>query len=334
MITRQQRKFYAVIVGILFGLGMILYGGLAFFSDMTRVIVYAVLGGILLGGLASGIILFGRFMKQRRSTALIVLACVLAPVTMLVIASVGVYGVIPYYIYNMVVLKRTKEGDAPASTIQTTKHTKKAVWIVVLCIIAVLMIASITYKAIRSSMISQEMYAKTGYAVGSPEHFILTHYYNFGILEDGEYEYIEQDDVLFVLVKRDGLFLTDIHYGTVQGNYTTYKGMNRYIFINDSDLMREDLGKLLTDIKLEGKGDSYALMFTTDSRTDDAPIVLSLTDENGVSIQKMNDGNYTVYCDVIHKNNKDYNLIVSYKGDTYTLLTYEDIAAFNITNKS
>lgn len=59
-----------------------------------------------------------------------------------------------------------------------------------------------------------------------------------------------------------------------------------------------------------------------------------LTDENGEPIQKMTNGNYTVYCDVIHKNNKDYKLIVSYKGDIYTLLTYEDIAAFNIQNRN
>lgn len=375
MITRQQRKFYAVIVGILFGLGMILYGGIAYFNDLTTVILFGILGGILLGGLASGIILFGRYMKQRRSTALIVLACVLAPVTMFVIMAVGMYGVIPYYIYNLVVIKRIKEGDARASTMQTTKRTKKAVGIVVVCIIAAVIIGLKTYQAINDSLIAQEVFTKTGYTVGSTDHLVLKeYYYHDGVLEDGKYDYFEQDGVLFVLAKRSSEIYSNIYHANRYGEYIGVGKVSRSIF-SSKTFMRHDIDRLFSSIKIENTGEVFALMLTIDARSDNEHIAdyldgiargwsnektrksfvakehtdfiishidrtyadtdeLTITDENGEAIQTMTHGNYTVYCDVIRKNNKDYKWIVSYKGDTYTLLTYEDIAAFNITNKS
>lgn len=343
MITRKQRQFYAITVGVIFALGNILYGGLALISNMTPVIVYAILGGMLPGGLASGIILVGRFMRQRKSTVLIVLACVLAPVTMLVIMAVGVYGVIPYYIYNLVLIKKTKAADIPQHTVQTAKRTKKTVWIVALCIIAGLMIANTIGEAISDSMIAQEVFAKTGYAVGSPDHVILKeYYYHDGVLEDGEYEYVELDGVLFALARRGSEIDSNIYYSNKNGGYARDVKTSRSAF-STGTFMRHDIDRLFTRIQIKKSGEVYALMLTIDARRDDEHIwhidrtyadvhKLTLTDENGESIQTMTDGKYTVYCGVMLEDNNDYKLIVSYKGDTYTLLTYEDITAFNITN--
>lgn len=119
MITYKQRKDYAIVTGVLFFLGMLLYGFLSYsvktwFLDGSAnyksisVTVAALLGGVLLGGLCSGIFLFARFIKDR-PTYLKVICAVFFPLTMSLIGNTGIISLPFYYIYNIVKLVQERK---------------------------------------------------------------------------------------------------------------------------------------------------------------------------------------------------------------------------------
>ncbi len=114
--TYKKRKEYALYTGILFCSDSVLYGYLTyqlnlFFPDHPiSVLQGMIMGGCFLGGLCSGVILFSRLLSQM-PTAVKILCAVFFMFTILFIEIIGVFPLIPYYVYNMVMLIKEKRNQ-------------------------------------------------------------------------------------------------------------------------------------------------------------------------------------------------------------------------------
>lgn len=113
----KKRKEYFIFTSIFWGIGFILYGGMAAagkelldipLNTFLVFLLYGLGGSLLLGGLASGILLFSNFFKRQKLSVKIIL-CVFFPVTFLIICQIGILSLIPYGIYNFVIMKKDKE---------------------------------------------------------------------------------------------------------------------------------------------------------------------------------------------------------------------------------
>ena len=109
-----KRKNYLIITLVSFGVGFFLYGILAAcvrkyteipYNGFVTFLIYGFGGGLLIGGVISGIILFANIIKGQK-LFIKILACVLFPITMIVICQGGILTFIPYGIYNFVALKK------------------------------------------------------------------------------------------------------------------------------------------------------------------------------------------------------------------------------------
>lgn len=114
-----KRKEYFIFTSIFWWIGVVLYGGLAVAGkDILEIplnffwviLISGIGGGLLLGGLVSGIILFSRFFK-RRTMSVKILLCVLFPFTIICIAYVGIFLFFPYGIYNFVVWRKETNNE-------------------------------------------------------------------------------------------------------------------------------------------------------------------------------------------------------------------------------
>lgn len=113
---REKRKEYFIFTNIFWWIGFIIYGVLAIagkdlleipLNMIELVLISGIAGGLLLGGLVSGIILFSRFFKNRTLFVKIIL-CIFFPLTIMCIFYVGIFSFFPYGIYNFIVWKRGK----------------------------------------------------------------------------------------------------------------------------------------------------------------------------------------------------------------------------------
>lgn len=113
----KKRKEYLIFTFTFFCTGFVLYGGLAAagrellgiqWNIILVILVYGLGGGYLLGGLASGIILFSSFIKCQKLFFKIIL-CIFFPITFLLICNIGILSFIPYEIYNFICIKRKTE---------------------------------------------------------------------------------------------------------------------------------------------------------------------------------------------------------------------------------
>lgn len=105
----NQRKQYLLYSSVAFGVGFVIYGLLALagrdaldypFNPFVGFLLYGFLGGLLIGGLLSGILLFARIIKMEEQV-IKVLAIILFPITFCVIALGGIISFIPYWIFNL-----------------------------------------------------------------------------------------------------------------------------------------------------------------------------------------------------------------------------------------
>ena len=112
----EKRRGYLIFTVISFLGGFVLYGGIAATSKelldipwnvILIILVYGLGGGLLLGGLVSGIILFSRFFKRQKLFVKIIL-CIFFPITIMFICLVGILSLIPYEIYNFMCIKKNK----------------------------------------------------------------------------------------------------------------------------------------------------------------------------------------------------------------------------------
>lgn len=114
--SRKDRIEYLIIWICIFVTSAFLYGILVYLAEMNgdsqfaSSIVVGGLGGILISGLFSSIILAIKFFKRRKMVFKIVSA-ILWPITMICVIYVGVFANIPYQIYNIVKIIKEKSED-------------------------------------------------------------------------------------------------------------------------------------------------------------------------------------------------------------------------------
>lgn len=108
----KKRKEYLILTVIVFIVGFFLYGMLTFynrelleipFNGFVTFIIYGLGGGVLMGGLLSGILLFANIVREKKLYIKIILG-VFFPITFVLICFGGIITFIPYGIYNCVKL--------------------------------------------------------------------------------------------------------------------------------------------------------------------------------------------------------------------------------------
>lgn len=113
----KKRKEYLIFTITFSCTGFVLFGGLAAacrellgiqWNIILVILVYGLGGVLLLGGLASGIILFANFFNHQKLFFKIIL-CIFFPITFLLICNIGILSFIPYEIYNFICIKRKTE---------------------------------------------------------------------------------------------------------------------------------------------------------------------------------------------------------------------------------
>ncbi len=365
MISKKQRKNYLIIVSVFMLIGLVLFGSLAIYAQFTYVFAYSLLGGLMMGGTASGSILFGRYIKQQKSAVLIVLCCIFFPIALMVIIIIGMVLLIPYYISNIIVLVQVHKKNNPNGYETMRSGSKRIIYSVFGSILIVSIVGYYAYTTIRNTHIANSIVENTGYTVGSPQYVIYKNYYYDQISKDynfnADYDYLITNNTLFILVKKGYVCYSNIIFELPNGQYPD---KNNYNMSGGSygELMRRDIDELFSMIKIANVGDKYAYMLIIDARSKDErladlsetfsidkeaaskiiydntfadPDELRLVDENGSLIERIeiNDGRYIAYCDSFRKEETDYCVMALYKGETLMLLTYEDVVSGNITRR-
>lgn len=112
----KKRKEYLILTIVSFGMGFVIFGGLIVANKellgitlhiFVALLIYGLGGGLLIGGLISGIFLFSNFIKNQKLFFKVVM-CVLFPITFMIVCLVGILSFIPYEIYNLFVIKNIK----------------------------------------------------------------------------------------------------------------------------------------------------------------------------------------------------------------------------------
>lgn len=113
----NKRKEYFIFTFIFWGIGFLLFGGMgAVNRELLNIpwnvflvfMIYGLAGGLLLGGLASGIILFTHFWK-RQKLGMKVILCIFFFITFMLICIIGILSFLPYEIYNVIMMKKQKQ---------------------------------------------------------------------------------------------------------------------------------------------------------------------------------------------------------------------------------
>lgn len=115
----KKRKEYFVLTILCFGIGFILFGMMAVsnkellgitFNACLTLLIYGFGGGMLVGGLLSGIILFSNFIKSKKIFFKIII-CIFFPITLTLICYIGILSFLPYEIYNFIVMKKMSKRE-------------------------------------------------------------------------------------------------------------------------------------------------------------------------------------------------------------------------------
>jgi fluoride ion exporter CrcB/FEX len=112
---KNHRKEYFAVTLAIFLTGFFAYGLIVLFAaeelisgnKILDVLMFGVLGGYLLGSILSGFYLLTRFLGNK-SLRFKVLCAVFFAITITITMWVGVFGFIPYGIYNLVRMKSDK----------------------------------------------------------------------------------------------------------------------------------------------------------------------------------------------------------------------------------
>lgn len=121
----KKKKEYLILTMVSFGIGFIIFGTIAAcnrellgiqWNPFLTVLLYGFGGGILVGGLISGIILFSNFIKDKNLFLKIIL-CILFPITFILICYIGILSFLPYEIYNFVVIRKLLKMQKKCDTV-------------------------------------------------------------------------------------------------------------------------------------------------------------------------------------------------------------------------
>lgn len=113
--SRQDRIEYLIIWICIFVSSAFLYGILGYLAELNGdsqfpSSIVGGLGGILITGLFSSVVIAINFFKKRKM-AFKIISAILFPITMICVIYVGVFANVPYQIYNIVKIIKEKSED-------------------------------------------------------------------------------------------------------------------------------------------------------------------------------------------------------------------------------
>ncbi|MCK5129221.1 MAG: hypothetical protein KAQ68_05190 [Clostridiales bacterium] len=129
MITIIQRQKYFNIIGYVFFIGVFLYTIIAITAKIEYWYLLILAGGYALASIGSGIMIVGRFIINRKITLLTVSSIVLFPITWVITCLIGIFSLIPYFIYNFKVLKKMKTAETIYEINEYIAKARILVWI-------------------------------------------------------------------------------------------------------------------------------------------------------------------------------------------------------------
>ena len=164
---------------------MLIFGFIAvlYCVPLPKAFFYPLLGGVQLGGIASGVILFGRFIK-RKPVVWRVLSCVLFPITIVIIVACGIALVIPCYVSNALIMLKTRNCDDLNHYEKVSADISKKTYLLYGITAIVLIAANFAYSAAFNMQIANKILESSGYAPGSPDYVVLKNYYYSEKTED------------------------------------------------------------------------------------------------------------------------------------------------------
>ena len=367
-VTRKQRINYSLAAGIAFAVGAFMGLQFGIFSpDPMPLIWLILLCALMSGGIVSGFILLIRSLKLC-SIAVKILVWVFFPITILAVSSVGMVTLIPYYIYNLICISQKKYADEPARLMPAAPRKRRLGWAIAGGCLLLAYLGNTLFSVLNETTIANDIYKRTGCAPGSPDNLIIRQFCydpddsDYTVYLD--YDYDIKDSVLFVLTdRRQGM--GKIKFPNVFGQYTIDENTQVYRIGGD---VREDLDRLFSECHVARQGGTLAYMLILDARSRDEriekylqdipmaagieniealsayaenkadradptyaePDELELADETGEPIpsKALSDGKYVIYYDVVRIGDTGYSVTASYQGETYQLLTYDDIVNF------
>jgi hypothetical protein len=373
-LTRKQRTNYAWAVGIAFAVGGVLG---AFCATAFRDIGLSLLCLFGYSGILSGFILLVRQLRFC-PVAVKVVVWVLFPLTLMVVIMGGMVTVLPYYIYNLVRIRKTPKETFPGKPMPTPADRAKRRTALLIGVISLVIIGVVSQiiPAVQNAVAAANVYHDTGYRQDSVDNLIIREFYyspnNPDYAQDMEYSYDIKDGVLFVLNNSD-MAERKIKFPDIIGRYNVKSGAGR-ISNASAPFLREDLDRLFTNCCIAGDNGEYAYMLTIESysegemintrvrdnmasnpgesdtpdlrewiksrmpwtdRTCAPPGELELFDASGepIASKTLRDGKYVLYYGVVHRGDTQYQITASYKGENYTLLTYDDIVNFRLLSR-
>ena len=115
MLTVKSREEYFFATTGVFISAFIIYGILGTFmqeelfnnNNFLQLLLFGSIGGYGFSSILSGIILFARYIVKK-STLFKTVCGILFPITFAVVVYVGIFGFLPYGIYNVVILLKDK----------------------------------------------------------------------------------------------------------------------------------------------------------------------------------------------------------------------------------
>lgn len=130
-----NRKRYVILTSVAFAVGFFIFGMIVItmWKEMSSGIplplfysflLYGIMGGFLISSIISGILLFAAFINKR-SILYKSLCIIFFPITYFCIVLTGIFGNIPYYIYNLVSLRKNNDKQLHGSDKKVKKRIKK-----------------------------------------------------------------------------------------------------------------------------------------------------------------------------------------------------------------
>lgn len=110
----EKRKEYFMLTSIIFIIGFLLFGFTATcnsevleipFNKFLVFLIYGLAGGVLVGGIMSGILISAQIIRRQKLIIKIILS-IFFPITLILICYIGIFAVIPYGIYNFILLRK------------------------------------------------------------------------------------------------------------------------------------------------------------------------------------------------------------------------------------
>lgn len=357
MQSKKQRISYAIFTLLAFCLGILIYFLLNktpfFKSFMIIRFTRLLIAGTILSSIVSGLILVIRFISECKSQVLIAFSAILFPITLLFSILLGAVSLVPYYVYNLVMIFKGEKID-----IIKYKKVSLTLRIILICITSMLVLAAINaprvYRFKKDTKINEDIVDKTGFEKGSFDFNIIKEFYydkDKSYEDNLDYQYELVEDVYFTLIENKAVMNYKIEFvtGTNSSKSFTLNDLNDYTADLFSEVWVEQRGEkcaiiLIIDARTEEEhresldetvGERFSTDFFLNSQMDRKyaePDSIELYNNNDAKINKIvsNNGNYVMYYDVMDLADANYKIIAEYNNKKCIIIESADIINYKI----